>query len=303
MQADPPTGPRRIPQQPSTGWLRVAFDHAPHAIELTDADCRIRYVNAAFERLTGWTQAEIVGQTPAQFLRSPRHAGGFWNEIDANIRAGKPWSGDIVSLHKDGSDIHQELSIVPIVEEGEVRWFVSMRVDVTARKALKDRLHRAATRDLLTGLFRRNVFFERVQRAVARSRRGGPGFAVLFLDVDRFKSVNDREGHAAGDDLLRRLAERLRASLRGDDTIARLGGDEFAVLLPGVEDAGLVRELAARLLALRPREAGSGPPAWALSIGTAMGPGREDSGEDVVAAADAAMYRAKRAGGDRVEHG
>jgi len=303
LQGDPPTGPRRIPEKPNTGWLRVAFDHAPHAIELTDGDARIRYVNQAFERLTGWTQAEVVGQTPAQVLRAPHHPPEFWRKVEAVVKRGEPWSGDIVSLHKSGRPVHQELSIVPIVEEGVVRWIVSMRVDVTARKALKDRLHRAATRDLLTGLYRRNVFFQRVREAVARSRRGGPGFAILFVDVDGFKSINDAEGHAAGDDLLRLLADRLRESLRGDDTIARLGGDEFAVLLPGVEDPALVRELAARLLSLRPRDDDGRPGGWALSIGTAMGPGDDQTGEDVVAAADAAMYRAKRAGGDRVVHG
>ena len=198
-------------------------------------------------------------------------------------------------LHPDGRYVWVLLSVSLVRDEaGAPAYFVSQIQDISEQKQAAERLTELTLHDALTGLANRVLFSDRLEHAVERSRRSKERIAVLFVDLDRFKSVNDNFGHAAGDELLRQAADRMREAVRPGDTIARLGGDEFTVLcedLDAVHDAGWVADRLNESLT-RPFELFDAVTSIGVSIGIAVADSR-DSAETVLARADAAMYRAK----------
>lgn len=282
-------------EQQEVRLLGGALAAASNAVFIADRKGRIEWANEAFCRLTGHGLDEVLGQNP-RFLKSglqePEYYKGLWD----TILAGQPWSSETVERHKDGHLYTVRQTITPIRDAGgEISHFITIHEDITAQKAAEARIHRMAHYDALTDLPNRALFYDRLQQAMSLARRNDDQVALLFLDLDRFKEVNDSLGHALGDLLLKAVAERLRACVRESDTVARLAGDEFTVILPEVqrhEDAALVGEKIVRTLA-EPFDLEGHEVRIGTSIGIALYAGGKESVDDLVRQADAAMYVAK----------
>ena len=275
--------------------FRNAFDQAPIGKALVSPDGRFTRVNSALCSILGYSEHELLGTT-FQALTHP-------DDLEADLEhvrrmlAGEDESYAMEKRyqHAHGHHIWALLSVSLVRDEaGAPLYFVSQIQDISEQKQIAERLTDLTLHDPLTGLANRVLFADRLAHAVERSRRSKERVAVLFIDFDRFKNVNDSLGHAAGDELLRQAAERMRRAVRPADTIARLGGDEFTVLcedLGAVNDAGWVADRLSDTLE-RPFELFGAEVGIGVSIGIAVAD-RHDSAETVLAKADAAMYRTK----------
>lgn len=274
-------------------WL---MDRSTDAAMLTDAQGRIEYVNPAFETLTGWAQSEVIGRTPA-LLKSGLQAPELYRQLWRAVSSGQEFRGVLVNRRRNGELYHEEKSVRPLFDaQGRITHLLSCGRDVSDRVAAMAQLRHTATHDALTGLPNRALFVERVESALTRLRQGGAGLAVVLVDVDAFKCINDVHGHAAGDAVLQVFAERMQLSVRKADTVARLGGDEFALLLEGVDDERMVASLLAglaRALA-EPVAHGSGRLPASASLGACLDTGGAVGLQRLLELADLAMYQAKR---------
>jgi diguanylate cyclase (GGDEF)-like protein/PAS domain S-box-containing protein len=281
--------------------LRIAatfFETTSEAITVTDTDNRIVAVNPAFTSITGYTEAETLGRDPG-FLSSGRNNAAFYRNMWQTLERMGRWQGEIWNRRKNGEIFPEWLSIVAIRDDkGVVKQYMAVFSDITKRKRDEEKIWRQANYDALTGLPNRNLFKDRLDQAMHAAHREGERLALMFIDLDRFKWVNDTLGHASGDLLLQETAARLQHSVRETDTVARLGGDEFTVLLNDIHNTGDVDRIAENLLKrlsepfdLEGREAFvSG------SIGITLYPGDAEDMEQLLGNADAAMYIAKDAG-------
>jgi diguanylate cyclase (GGDEF)-like protein/PAS domain S-box-containing protein len=277
----------------------VAMESASDAIVIADLDGMAEYVNPSFERITGIPRREALGSRRAIFGLEEADA----DAALAAAAAGGNWRGEIAAARSDGESIIEEVTIAPVSGPGgkPVRIVAVLR-DVTERRRLQERLERLAHYDPLTALPNRALFFDRLEGAVARARREERRFALLFIDLDGFKAVNDGFGHDAGDYLLFEIARRLRVAIRDSDTAGRMGGDEFTVLLENIskpEDAVAVADKI-RASLVEPAVIPSGAKvSVGASVGIAVFPDDGDDGETVLKAADSAMYAIKLATGNR----
>jgi diguanylate cyclase (GGDEF)-like protein/PAS domain S-box-containing protein len=275
-------------------------ERSAECVMVTDGDGVIEYVNPAFESITGYASAEVVGRTAA-ILRSDAHDGEFFRALWRTIRAGQPFHAVFVNRDKHGRQFHEDKSICPVVDsQGRILHFLSTGRDVSDWVGSMQRLEYRASHDLLTELPGRTLFLDRLEHALASSARRGQGFTVSYLDVDRFKEINDSLGHAAGDAVLQEVARRLRRCVRAEDTVARLSGDEFAVVLAGVDRADAARGVLRKIVAaFRPavRIAERIVPVT-VSVGACLYPIDGRDGQTLLRRADGAMYQAKSAGGN-----
>lgn len=278
--------------------LASAVQYSGEAILITDADNKIITVNPAFTSLTGYSAVEAIGRNPS-FLSAGRTTREeyewMWNDI--NERGF--WQGEIWDRRKDGAVYPKWMSISLIRDdEGKVRYHVAHFTDVSSERAAEERLHHIAHHDMLTSLLNRFSLKERLDQALAVARREGARIALMFIDLDRFKVINDTLGHHVGDLLLIEVARRLRETVRDSDVVARLGGDEFVVMLPGVEHGSTVALVAEKLVESvgRPCQINGHDLYTTPSIGIAIFPTDGDDGEILMKNADAAMYHAKMAG-------
>jgi diguanylate cyclase (GGDEF)-like protein/PAS domain S-box-containing protein len=278
--------------------LSSAIEQTADSVVITNLEGTIEYVNPAFERNTGFRREEAVGQTP-RIVKSGEHDAAFYKRLWGTILRGDVFRDVLVNRRKDGSLYYEEKTITPLKNtKGEITHFVSTGKDVTERMEAQQRLDRLAYYDTLTGLPNRNLFRDRLRHALERAQRSTRPVAVLVLDLDNFKTINDSLGHEVGDQLLKAVAERLRESVRGEDTVARLGGDEFVLVLEGVGPAQDVAGAAQKLLdALAPPFELDGHEVFAgASIGIAMSPSDGGDADILLKNADTAMYRAKERG-------
>lgn len=281
--------------------LRLAqsvFDVAGEGIMVTDADSRIIAVNPAFTRLTGYPQAEVLGKTPS-LLASGQHSAAFYAAMWQRLLHDGHWEGEICNHRKDGSSYVEWLRITMVPERpGHGRRYVALFSDITERKREAEAVWHQANFDNLTGLPNRKLLEDRLKRAVAQAHRKHTTVALLFIDLDRFKPVNDRYGHAAGDELLRQVARRLEHCLRDEDTVARVGGDEFVAMLPDLRLAEAPTRAAEKIVAVlsEPFRVGEHFVEISCCVGVALFPKHADSAETLIGRADAAMYAAKEAG-------
>jgi diguanylate cyclase (GGDEF)-like protein/PAS domain S-box-containing protein len=289
---------RQKAAQAQTLKLSSAVEQTADSVVITDRDGRIEYVNAAFEAATGFSRAEAIGQNP-RLVRSGRHDQEFYRQLWETILAGRPYRNVIINRKRDGSLYHEEKTITPIKDEtGRITHFVSTGKDITQRMQAQERLQYLAYHDVLTELPNRALFMDRLEHALSRTTRGLSRLALLFLDVDRFKVINDTLGHDVGDRLLQTVARRLKESVRDVDTVARVSGDEFAILLEDVDAMDDLTAIARKLLEAfaRPFEMPHRELFVTTSIGVSVFPNDGRDALTLLKNADTAMYRAKEAG-------
>ena len=271
------------------------LDHTAEAILITDARTRIAYVNRSFTRVTGYTLKDVSGKTP-RVLHSGRQTAPFYAHMWKCINASGRWQGEIWNRRKNGDIYPEWLSITTVKSSiGKVEYYLAIFSDITLRKREEHELYDLATHDVLTGLPNRFFFSERFRHAMARAKRAGHLVGLLYVDLDRFKPVNDALGHKCGDRLLQTVARRLKRSVREEDTIARLGGDEFAVILEHLSRPRDAAATARKLLhaLARPFVLDGHRARITASIGITVYPLDGDNVETLLKRADGAMYRAK----------
>ncbi len=278
-------------------WAKV-FESGTEAMLITDPASRIIEVNDTFTRITGYTRDEAVGQTP-RLLNSGHHDAAFYRAMWESLTRTGAWAGEIWNRRKDGSVYPEWLSITAAHDEnGQITNYVSAFSDISERKAYEVRLRHLAEYDPLTKLPNRTLLRDRLTHAIGLAARKGGKIAVLFLDLDRFKNINDSLGHAIGDQMLIEAARRLRSAVRGSDTVSRLGGDEFVLLLTELETPDHAAHVAEKLLqvvaepfSLEGHELNVTP-----SIGIALFPEDGADPDALLKNADTAMYHAKEKG-------
>lgn len=278
--------------------LSLAVRHASNAMVITTRDGKIIWHNEALCRFSGFSSEEIIGHTPHLFS-SGQHDKSFWRDMWQTILSGQAWRGEVVERHKDGSLYTIIQNISPIFNaRGEATHFLAIQQDISQQKALECHIQHQAQHDPLTGLPNRMLFQDRVQQSIVQAQRAATQFALVFLDLDGFKEVNDTHGHGAGDRLLCAVAERLKSCVRGGDTVARLGGDEFTILLlniGGIADVETAVNKGLLCLA-EPYDLGGYSVTVTASIGISLYPEHAAEMEKLLSCADGAMYRAKQSG-------
>jgi diguanylate cyclase (GGDEF)-like protein/PAS domain S-box-containing protein len=265
---------------------------------ITDAENRILSVNPAFTRLTGYPAAEVMGQNP-RVLKSGQHDAAFYRDLWATLLETGQWEGEITNRRKTGEPFQEWLSIHTVHDEqGQVLRSIGLFTDISEQKRIAAKIWKQANYDSLTGLPNRQLFQDRLDQEIERIRRTGRALAVLFIDLDQFKLVNDTLGHAAGDRLLVEAAQRILACVRGTDTVARLGGDEFTVVmsdLSSTERVGLAAQAILDGLA-QPFALQGETIHLTASIGITLYPLDGAATPDIMKHADQAMYAAKALG-------
>ena len=300
--------------------LRLAanvFTHSREGISITDARGRIIDVNESFSRITGYSRNEALGQNPS-FLKSGRHDQAFYNNMWTDLQNKSHWSGEIWNRRKNGSVYAEMLTISAVCDEqGRVQQYVAQFSDISERKAIEAQVHRLAFYDALTDLPNRRLLDDRLRQSIAANKRSGNYSAMVFLDLDNFKPLNDKYGHGMGDLLLKEVAGRLSACVRAVDTVARFGGDEFVVLLGELDGSRLTSTAQARSVAEKiraslatpyllraespdPMQVGTVAHHCSASIGVVVFSSEPSNPEDILKWADAAMYQAKEAGRNTV---
>lgn len=269
------------------------------AVAVVDLDFRFVSVNPAFSRITGYTEEEVVGQS-SRLLDSTQHSADFYRRMREVIERTGHWAGEMWQRRKDGEEFLGWIEISEVCDEQGLRThFVAVVNDITDKKRAEQELRYLANYDTLTGLPNRALLSERLARAIVRARRQDTRVAVLFLDLDRFKDINDSLGHAAGDRILKAAAARLLATVGASDTVARLGGDEFTVVLEDVEHLDAVERTARDILAAfaEPLEIDERHDVTiSPSIGISLYPDHGLVPTDLLKFADTAMYQAKGVG-------
>jgi diguanylate cyclase (GGDEF)-like protein/PAS domain S-box-containing protein len=281
----------------------TVFESTAEGVLITDTSQRINAVNRAFSEITGYSEQEALGQTP-RLMASGQHDSAFYASLWYQLTAEGHWQGEISNRRKNGEVYPCWLTISAVRnKERFITHFVAVFADISSLKHAQARLDYQAHHDPLTGLPNRTLFENRLRAALIHSQESGGLGAVLFLDLDRFKHINDSLGHPVGDLLLKGIAVRLKENLRDIDTVARLGGDEFIILLPGLQHPGDVEVIANKILASfsAPFQAGEHEFFISSSIGSALFPTDGEDVATVIKNADAAMYRSKAKGRNRVE--
>ncbi|WP_237711193.1 EAL domain-containing protein [Oceanimonas sp. GK1] len=268
------------------------------SIVVTDANNRIVFVNPSFTHTTGYSAEEVIGRTPAM-LSSGRHDAAFYQAMWNTLHEQGYWRGEIWNRRKSGQLYLEMLTITAIQDDdGRITHFAALFTDITHIRENEDKIRRLAYYDPLTGLPNRRLLEDRLDLAIRHANRSKQHLAVIFLDLDHFKQVNDTLGHAAGDELLLEVSRRIRTRLREDDTLARLGGDEFIVLLPELNEPDEASRVARRLIdaIAEPFQINNHQFRIGCSLGVSLYPDDANSAEQLLHHADAAMYQAKQEG-------
>ena len=281
----------------------IAFE-SQDGMVVTDADRVILRVNCAFTQITGYTAEDVIGQTP-RMLRSDRHDESFYAAMWDTIELAGAWHGEIWHQRKNGDIYPEELTITAVkAGGGQVTHYVATLRDITKRKQLEEEVQQLAYYDPLTRLPNRRLFNDRLSQTLARAKRAQSRMALMFIDLDKFKPINDQHGHEAGDWVLEAVARRIESCLRVSDTVARVGGDEFLVLLPDIQTGGDSLAVAEKIRVELERPFVT-PSQLSLrassSIGIAIYPDHANTEEDLLRLGDRAMYQAKSSGGNSVE--
>ncbi|HEX5670159.1 MAG TPA: EAL domain-containing protein, partial [Sulfuricurvum sp.] len=274
-----------------------AMEQSPNSIIITDFKANIEYVNAAFVNSSGYTSSEVIGKNP-RFLKSgntPEHA---YDSMWAALVRQEKWQGEFINKRKDGTNYIYSINVAPVInKEGRTTHYIAIEEDISEQKKTQERIHYLANFDALTGLPNRIQMDEHLRYTLSLAKRNPATFALMFLDLDHFKNINDTLGHSIGDLLLVELAKRLSSAVRDEDTISRMGGDEFVLLLPETDENG-AGQVAQKLLQsiAQPFVLEGHELTITGSIGIALYPSDGPDIETLSKNADTAMYRSKRDG-------
>ncbi len=291
--------------------LSQAIEQSPVSVMITDLDGVIEYVNPQLCRVTGYKKEELIGKTPG-ILNSGYmpdiHYKNLWN----TITAGHSWTGELYNKKKNGDLFWENVTISPIKNEHqEITHYLAIKEDISLRKDYEERLLYQASYDKLTDLPNRTLAYDRIQQAIANAIQQKKHIAIIYIDFDHFKNINDTLGHEAGDEFLTYMAGRLRSCVRDFDTVARLGGDEFLIMLVEVEDSvdenysflDVVKDKTGEILkhVSRPCVIHDMEFAVTASAGVALFPEHGDDPHILLRNSDTAMYRSKRKGRNTFE--
>jgi len=280
---------------------RRAIEASPNGVMITSAgqeETHILYVNSAFQRITGYSREEVLGRDPG-FLNGGDHDQRELIDIREAVRKQQEGEALLRNYRKDGTPFWNELTIAPVFDDkGKATHFVGIINDITDRKQYEEQLERQYSQDTLTGVASRNLLQDRVEQALTAARYNRHGIALLFIDLDQFKRINDSLGRAAGDTVLRETAERMRQHIRSRDTVARISGDEFVILLTDIEDSD---DLPGRANAVlhsleKPFNVAGRQINITASVGISVFPNNGEDYNTLLRNADIAMYRAKQMG-------
>lgn len=283
--------------------LSSVVEQTDDIVVISDPHGIIEYVNPAFEKITGYLPDEILGKKTG-FIKSGRHDDSFYKKLWKTIKEGNSFREVFINRKKNGDLFYEEKTITPLKDKkGEIQNYVSTGKDISDRMEIQDRLHHMATHDALTDLPNRLMVNDRLEHAIQKVERSDVKIAVIFIDLDRFKQVNDSLGHAAGDSLLQVIAVKLKSHIRKGDTLARFGGDEFVVL---IEDFNQIEDVTAVLYKMlkavvEPVLISGYEIISSASIGVTIFPDDTDNVDALLKNADVAMYRAKDKGGNNFQ--
>lgn len=275
------------------------FENTREGILITDADRCVVKVNRGFTEITGFSESEVIGLKPDELFCASHHDGHFIEQLWWQVNQTGAWQGEVWNRNQQGVVFPCLQSIAQVTdEEGQVQQYISVFTDITEQKRSEERIQYLAHYDVLTGLPNRILFNDRLKHAIERATRQETMLGVLFIDLDRFKYVNDTLGHDQGDSLLKLVATRLNACVRQVDTVARLGGDEFTILLEDIERPDMLASIADKIqLSLnQPIDLGGHQAAVGCSIGLSVFPEDGCSSDQMLKHADTAMYSAKQSG-------
>lgn len=288
----------RVKAEEQIRTLSLAIEQSPVSVLITDADANIEYVNSAFEKVTGYKAEEVIGANP-RLLKSGNTPDKQYRKLWDAISSGESWEGEFENRKKNGETFWEHAHFAPVVDtNGKIQHYLAVKEDVTMRKKQEDRILHQAHFDALTNLPNRFLALDRLSQLINEAKRDEELVAVMFLDLDDFKKINDSLGHETGDKLLIEAAARLSHIVRGGDTVGRLGGDEFIVILGGITDTNDAHHTAENLLN-RFRDAfhiDGRELILTVSIGIAIFPQDGDSASDLLRNADSAMYHSKDLG-------
>ncbi len=283
--------------------LTRIFESTIEGIMITDTNGQIQSVNPAFSLITGYSAKDVIGIAPG-ILKSDRHDGVFFDSLWQALLQHGQWEGEIWNKRKNGEVYPQWLTLTAIMDnEGKPSQYVGLFNDITAQKENEERIRYQAYHDALTGLPNRLLFNDRLLLALAQARRLDEQVAIMFIDLDRFKNINDSLGHSVGDQLLQGMAKRLEQCTRDEDTVARMGGDEFTVMLPRIKHLSDVDQVARKALEglSQPLRVEGHELVVTASIGISLYPGDGEQAEVLMKNADSAMYRAKDQGKNKYQ--
>lgn len=278
-------------------WAKV-FEGSNEGILITDANLNIILVNKTYEKIMGFTEEEVLGVDTAS-VGARLHSHSFFRNLVHILKERGYWQGELINKRKNGEKFPTWYSISQVLNaDGQPENYIAIFSDISERKKSRERIDFLAHHDSLTELPNRALLNDRLEMAINTAKRRGEKVGLLFIDLDRFKNINDSLGHTAGDQILRQTAARLSAAIRVDDTVARLGGDEFVVLLPRVRDERSLAEVAIKVREelLVPYLFEDMPLHLSPSIGIAVYPDDGDTPGTLIKNADAAMYLAKEKG-------
>lgn len=281
---------------PTYGLPWLVFRNARVGITVTDAERNIIMVNEAFTRVTGYPEEEVVGRNP-RVLQSGRHSAEFYRSMWRTIGTRGLWQGEIYNRRRSGEIYPEWLDIIAIRDDaGLITNYCGMFTDISERKAAEERLAHKAFYDDLTGLANRQLFDQLLDQALALAKRGNRRAALLFVDLDGFKAINDEVGHDGGDAVLRTMAERMRQVVRDSDVLSRRSGDEFTLLLPEVRTSrdAVACAVKVREVVRQPIRLDGHPRVLKASLGIAVYPDDGATSPELLHVADQRMYRRKR---------
>jgi len=281
----------------------TVFDYNLTGLIITDANNKILNVNPSFTQVTGYTEAEVINRNP-NILKSGKHDPNFYQAIWQSIAISNSWEGELWNRRKNG-EIYPQWSSISAVrnKDGSIKNYIASFIDISERKKAEEQINQLAYYDSLTKLPNRSLFYDRLSQALLLAHRDKNRIALCFIDLDKFKNINDSFGHDAGDALLAGVAERASSCIRSSDTLARLGGDEFVIILPELQGDKQQSMLAVQQVVNNVIEQLSKPHDYkgqslqgGASIGIALYPDHAQSSEQLLQLADNAMYEAKNAG-------
>jgi len=276
------------------------ISHAMEGIILIDAHGIIKTFNPAAETMFGFTLQEVLGKNISMLMPDPdktNHDGYLERYLSTNLARVVGIEREVVAQHKDGVTFPISLSVNEMISDGE-HLFVGIVSDISERKKNEEMISKLAHYDVITGLPNRVLFFDRCDKALSHAKRNKMSLAVMFLDLDGFKDVNDTLGHAAGDELLKQVANRMQETIREEDTVARFGGDEFALIFNDVKSRDNIEHIADKIIAAisEPFVIGEDSCNIGASAGVSMFPDDHTEMDSLVRQADTAMYSAKKSG-------